>query len=594
MRLSKYFIPTLKEEPTEAEIPSHKLMMRAGMLRKLSSGIYTYLPLAYRVIHKIETIIREELNKVGCQELLLPILHPKELWTETGRWDVYGPELMRLTDRHNKEFALGPTHEEVITALAKYEIKSYKQLPINLYQIQTKFRDEIRPRFGVMRAREFIMKDAYSFHKDRESLKQEYKKMHNAYTQIFKRCGLKFTAVEAAVGTIGGSNSHEFMVLAETGESEVLHCECGYSSTRENTRIAKLDDNRNEQMLEIKKVHTPGKKSVTEVSEFLNVEPSRLIKTIIYRADDNFVAILIRGDREINEVKVANFLKATTLYLASDDEINNVLELPNGFVGPVNIEKSKVKSQKLKVGCKMKIYADNNLKLMRNMVTGANEKDYHFLNVNIERPARRSDKIGMERGDVKVDQYGDFIMANAGDGCPKCGKPLYSYRGIEVGQIFELGDKYSKSMNATFQDENGESKYYLMGCYGIGVTRTIAAAIEQNYDEKGIIWPLQIAPFQVEILQLAEDEDLIQFSENLYQMLLDANIEVLYDDRKERAGIKFNDADLIGIPIQIIIGMRSFKNEQVEIKIRKTGQRLVCGLLDILGKIKELLKRDDL
>ncbi|RLC46129.1 MAG: proline--tRNA ligase, partial [Candidatus Cloacimonadota bacterium] len=378
MRLSQYFIPTLKEVPSEAEIPSHRLMLRAGMIRKLGSGIYTYLPLAYRIIRKIETIIREELNKIGCQELLLPILHPKELWTESGRWDVYGPELMRLTDRHNREFALGPTHEEVITTLAKVEIKSYKQLPINLYQIQTKFRDEIRPRFGVMRAREFIMKDAYSFHKDKESLKQEYQKMHNAYNEIFKRCGLKFTAVEADVGAIGGSNSHEFMVLAETGESEILHCECGYSSTRENAIIAKLNDNSNEPVREIEKVHTPDKKSVEQVSEFLNVEPCRLIKTIIYKADDDFVAILIRGDREINEVKVTNLLKATTLYLATDDEINNVLGLPNGFVGPVNIEKEKREFE-------IRIYSDNNLKLMKNMVTGANEKDYHFLNVNVER-----------------------------------------------------------------------------------------------------------------------------------------------------------------------------------------------------------------
>ena len=574
MRLSQYFIPTLKEVPSEAEIPSHRLMLRAGMIRKLGSGIYTYLPLAYRIIRKIETIIREELNKIGCQELLLPILHPKELWTESGRWDVYGPELMRLTDRHNREFALGPTHEEVITTLAKVEIKSYKQLPINLYQIQTKFRDEIRPRFGVMRAREFIMKDAYSFHKDKESLKQEYQKMHNAYNEIFKRCGLKFTAVEADVGAIGGSNSHEFMVLAETGESEILHCECGYSSTRENAIIAKLNDNSNEPVREIEKVHTPDKKSVEQVSEFLNVEPCRLIKTIIYKADDDFVAILIRGDREINEVKVTNLLKATTLYLATDDEINNVLGLPNGFVGPVNIEKEKREFE-------IRIYSDNNLKLMRNMVTGANEKDYHFLNVNVER-------------DIKIDEYSDFVLANAGDKCPKCGNPLSLYRGIEVGQVFELGDKYSKSMNAVFQDEKGDSQYYQMGCYGIGVTRTIAAAIEQNYDEKGIIWPLKIAPFQVEILQLTKDEDLAEFSENLYHALLDENIEVLYDDRDERAGIKFNDADLIGIPIQIIIGMRSFRNEQVEIKIRKTGEKLTLEFDDILGKIVELLKRDDL
>ena len=566
MRFSKAFIPTLKENPVEAEIPSHRLMIRSGMLRKLGSGIYSYLPLAKRVINNIESIVREELNKIGCEEILMPVLHPKEIWELSGRWDDYGPELMRMKDRHNREFALGPTHEEVITLIGKNDVKSYKELPINLYQIQIKFRDEIRPRFGVMRAREFIMKDAYSFHKDEECLLKTYKKMHKAYTRIFERCGLRTVAVEADVGAIGGSLSHEFMVLAETGESEVLHCKCGYAATRENCKIAPLKSNSNEEMKNLEKVHTPNKKSADEVSKFLGINKERLIKTIIYKSDDEFVAILIRGDREINNVKVANFIQSNKLDFATEEEIAKYTNSTSGFVGPVGQKN-------------IQIYADENLKGMRNMVTGADEKDYHYKNVNLER-------------DTNIIEYSDFILADENDNCPKCGKKFKSLRGIEVGQIFQLGDKYSKSMNATYTSENGDKIPYQMGCYGIGITRTMAAAIEQSYDKDGIIWPISIAPYQVELINLTtEDKKITKFCDTLYRKIQNINIEILFDDRNVSPGIKFKEADLIGIPIQIIVGQKSFKHRKVEFKIRKTGERIICNFEEIENTLKEIIDK---
>ncbi|MCD6329999.1 MAG: proline--tRNA ligase [Candidatus Cloacimonetes bacterium] len=567
MRFSQAFIPTLKEKPAEAEIPSHTLMIRSGMLRKLGSGIYSYLPLAKKVINYIETIVREELDDKGCQEILMPVLHPRELWEMSGRWAVYGPELMRLTDRHDREFALGPTHEEVITLIAKYDIKSYKKLPINLYQIQTKFRDEIRPRFGVMRSREFIMKDAYSFDKDKAGLQKSYDDMYDAYSRIFARCGLKSVAVEADVGAIGGSSSHEFMVLAETGESEVLHCECGYAATSENAKIAPFDDHSSEDMKELAKIHTPDRKSVEEVSAYLGVLPEKLIKTIVYKADDGFVAILIRGDREINNVKLANFLQCLNLEFATEQEIENIVKSVAGFVGPVGKKK-------------IKIYADENLKSAKNMVTGADELDYHYKNVNLER-------------DAHIDKWVDLVQAVEGDLCPKCGKPMTSFRGIEVGQIFQLGDKYSTSMEATYDAEDGTAIPYQMGCYGIGITRTMAAAIEQFHDKDGIIWPISISPYEVELINLSPaEEDITSFCDNVYEMLQDVFIDVLYDDRDEKAGFKFKDADLIGIPIHIIVGKKNFENEMVEIKIRKTGEKITCAFDDIVEKVEQLI--DDL
>ncbi|MCK4357454.1 MAG: proline--tRNA ligase [Candidatus Cloacimonetes bacterium] len=566
MRFSKAFIPTLKENPVEAEIPSHRLMIRSGMLRKLGSGIYSYLPLAKRVINNIESIVREELNKIGCEEILMPVLHPKKIWELSGRWDVYGPELMRMKDRHNREFALGPTHEEIITLLGKNEIKSYKELPINLYQIQTKFRDEIRPRFGVMRAREFIMKDAYSFHKNKECLLTTYKKMHKAYTRIFERCGLRTVAVEADVGAIGGSLSHEFMVLAETGESEVLSCKCGYAATKENCKIAPLKSNSNETIKKLEKVHTPNKKSADEVSKFLGINKERLIKTIIYKSDDEFVAILIRGDREINNVKVANFIQSNKLDFATEEEIAKYTNSTSGFVGPVGQKN-------------IQIYADENLKGMRNMVTGADEKDYHYKNVNLER-------------DTNIIEYSDFILADENDNCPRCGNKFKSFRGIEVGQIFQLGDKYSKSMNATYTSENGDKIPYQMGCYGIGITRTMAAAIEQNYDKEGIIWHISIAPYQIELINLTiEDKEITKFCNTLYDKIISSNIEILFDDREVSPGIKFKDADLIGIPIQLIVGKKNFNHKKVEFKIRKTGERIICNLEEIENTLKKIIDK---
>ena len=567
MRFSQAFIPTLKEKPAEAEIPSHTLMIRSGMLRKLGSGIYSYLPLAKKVINYIETIVREELNDKGCQEILMPVLHPRELWEMSGRWAVYGPELMRLTDRHEREFALGPTHEEVITLIAKYDIKSYKKLPINLYQIQTKFRDEIRPRFGVMRSREFIMKDAYSFDKDKAGLQKSYDDMYDAYSRIFARCGLNSVAVEADVGAIGGSSSHEFMVLAETGESEVLHCECGYAATSENAKIAPFEVNDKEKLKELEKVHTPGKKSVEEVSAFLGIRPSHLIKTIVYKADDQLIAVLIRGDREINNIKLANFLQCVNLEFATEAEIENVVKSIAGFVGPVGKKK-------------IKIYADENLKGMKNMVTGADEADYHYKGVNLER-------------DAHIDKWADLTQAVKGDRCPRCGNEMTSFRGIEVGQIFQLGDKYSKIMDATYDAEDGTPVPYQMGCYGIGITRTMAAAIEQFHDKDGIIWPISISPYDVELINLSPaEEDITSFCDNVYEMLQNEFIDVLYDDRDEKAGFKFKDADLIGIPIHIIVGKKNFENEMVEIKIRKTGEKFSCAFDDIIEKVEQLI--DDL
>ena len=566
MRFSKAFIPTFKEKPAEAEIPSHSLMIRSGMIRKLGSGIYNYLPLAMRVISKIESITRDELNKIGCQELVMPVLQPKNIWEASGRWDVYGPELMRLTDRHNRDFALGPTHEEVITLIAKNEIKSYKELPINLYQIQTKFRDEIRPRFGVMRAREFIMKDAYSFHKNKKCLSETYQKMYDTYARIFTRCGLKFAIVEADVGAIGGSNSHEFMVLAETGESEVLSCKCGYAATKENCKIASLKINKNEREAELNKVHTPAKKSAEEVSNFLGIEKNQLIKTIIYKSDEKFVAILIRGDREINDIKVANFLHSTNLDFATDDEISSYTNSTVGFVGPIGLQN-------------IEIFADKNLKKLKNMVTGANEENYHFKNVNLNR-------------DANITEYSDFILANENDFCPKCGKKLSSFRGIEVGQIFMLGDKYSKSMDATFTSESGAKVHYQMGCYGIGITRTMAASIEQNYDENGIIWPISIAPYQVELINLSSvNDEMTSFCDKLYKNLQNKNFEVLYDDRDVSPGFKFKDADLIGIPIQIIVGKKNFQGNKLEFKIRKTGEKILCKFSEIETKLDEIISK---
>ncbi len=553
MRYSKLLIPTLKEMPAEAEVISHTLMLRAGMIRKLAAGIYSLLPLGLSVTKKVEDIIREEMNRAGAQEVLLPAVQPAKLWKESGRWEEYGKELLRFKDRHERDFCFGPTHEEVITDLISKEVRSYRQLPLNLYQIQTKFRDEIRPRFGVMRGREFIMKDAYSFDCDEKGAEKSYKKMYDAYCRIFERCGLKFKAVEAETGVIGGSFSHEFMVLADSGEEGIIFCNsCNYAVNIDRAEIRieeKRDEGKNkEEMKEIKKVSTPGMKTVEEVSKYLKVRPQDLVKTLIFETENGIIAALVRGDHQINETKLKNFLDCTILVLAGDETVREVTGAPSGFAGPIDLNIS--------------IFADHGVKGMHNFITGANETDAHNINVNIGR-------------DFEINGYGDIRNVKEDDKCPRCGKDINIRRGVEVGHIFKLGTKYSQMFRATYLDSTGEERFIIMGCYGIGVGRTIAAAIEQNHDENGIIWPMSIAPFQVLILPLnTNDTTVMETSENIYNSLIDNNMDVVIDDRDERPGVKFKDADLIGIPLQIIIGLRNLKEGNIEIKIRRNGEEI--------------------
>jgi prolyl-tRNA synthetase len=549
------FLPTIREVPSDAEIISHQLMIRAGMIRKLTSGIYSYLPLGYRVMQKLERIIREEMNRSGAQEVFMPTVQPRELWEESGRWSHYGKELLRFRDRNDRECCLGPTHEEVITDLVRNEIKTYRHLPQNLYQIQTKFRDEIRPRFGVMRCREFSMKDAYSFDTNEEGVDISYKKMFDAYSKVFERCGLKFRAVEADTGSIGGSFSHEFMVMAETGEDALCFCSnCEYAANLEKAEIA-LPEKRHisgEEFLPLELVHTPNIKSIEEVTEFLHVSPADVVKTMIYSADDIPVAVLVRGDKELNEIKVKNFLNCDVLEMADEKMIYVVTGAPRGFAGAV--------------GIKAKIIADYSLMNMKNFVMGANKEDYHLNNVNIER-------------DLSVNTFADLRIAVDTDLCPRCGSSLKFARGIEVGHVFKLGIKYSKAMNATYLDKNGKEQYMVMGCYGIGVGRTVAAAIEQNHDKNGIIWPMPMAPYHVIITPVnVNDEGIKRISEDLYKTLLEKGIEVILDDRDERAGVKFKDADLIGIPLRITIGQKSLSDGKMEVKLRRSGEVKILAM----------------
>ncbi len=547
MRWSRAFIPTLKEDPSDAEVVSHRLMIRAGLMRRLANGIFTMLPLGWRAVRKVERIVREEMNRAGAQELLMPIMHPGEIWMETGRWGIYGAELFRLNDRHDRKFALGPTHEEVITDIARRELRSYRDLPINLYQIQTKFRDEIRPRFGVMRAREFIMKDAYSFHASEESLQETYQAMHDAYHRIFIRCGLETLPVRADSGAIGGDVTHEFMVLADTGESEVFYCECGYNATGDRAEAARPEENKGKRKA-LKEVNTPGKKTVEEVSEFLKVSPSDLVKTLLYETDEGIVAALVPGDREINDAKLARALGGGAPEMASPERIQEVTGAPVGFSGPVDL------------GSDLRVIADWGVKGMANFVTGANAADRHLVNVNLER-------------DVKPSEYADLVHTRAGDPCGECGRPLKSRRGIEVSQIFKLGTKYSESMGATFLGEDGVARPFIMGCYGLGVTRTVAAAIEAFHDESGVIWPMSMAPYQVLVLPInVSDESTFGVAEGIYEELGRSGIEALIDDRDERPGVKFKDADLIGIPLRITVGERGLSQGVVELKERGSSE----------------------
>jgi len=560
MKYSKMLIPTLREVPAEAEIASHKLMLRAGLMRRLASGVYSYLPLGFKAFKKVENIIREEMDRAYAQELVMSALIPAESYKETGRWDIFGPEMFKFKDRGNRDFCLGPTHEEIFTQTVKNGVKSYKNLPMTLYQIQTKFRDERRPRFGVMRCREFVMKDAYSFDIDEKGMDQSYNNMHDAYCKIFDRCKLDYTIVEADSGAMGGSGSQEFMVKSEVGEALIAYCdECGYAANDEKAECLLPLENNKEEQLEIEKAQTPNVKTIDQLCEFFNCSSDKFAKTLIYKADNEIIAAIVRGDRELNETKLQNHLKCIELEMADDDAIFKATNAKVGFAGPI--------------GLNVRIIADLEVQTMQNFITGANETGYHIKNANIER-----DTTDIEFVDIRNIAKGDL--------CPKCKAKVKIARGIEVGHIFKLGDKYTKALDCTYLDKNGKSQTMLMGCYGIGVGRTLASIIEQSHDEKGIIWPMAIAPYKVIIIPInISNEAQAKMANEIYEKLLDENIEVLFDDRKERPGVKFNDAELIGIPIRITVG-KKVSEGIVEYKTRKTGEMLEISIEQVISKVK--------
>ncbi|MFZ5634822.1 MAG: proline--tRNA ligase [Bacillota bacterium] len=570
MLASQLLIPTLRETPAEAEVVSHQLMVRAGFIRKAAAGVYTLLPLAWRVIKKIQQIVREEMDRQGGQEIMMPIIQPAELWQESGRWEVYGPELFRLKDRHGRDFCLGPTHEEIITDLIRGEVSSYKQLPILLYQIQNKYRDERRPRFGLMRGREFIMKDLYSFDRDEEGLEISYQKMYEAYTRVFRRCGLKFRPVEADSGAIGGNDTHEFMVLAESGEATVVYCPegpCGYAANVERAVSPPDLFNGREGPKPVELVATPGMRTVDQVTSFMGVSPKKLIKTLIYETEKGPVAALVRGDRDVNEIKLKKAVDVIHLEMAGPEAVERITGAAAGFAGPVGLKG-------------VKLVADREVEALPGAVSGSNRKDYHLANVN---PGR----------DFKPDLVTDIRLVKAGDPCPNCGAALLEAKGIEVGQVFKLGVKYSKALGATYLDQNGQARPIVMGCYGIGVTRTMAAAIEQNHDENGIIWPAAIAPFHVVVIPVsARDKDQFGMARRVYQALLDAGIEVVLDDRDERPGVKFKDADLVGYPVRITVGSRSVASGELEVRLRRDGNTSMVPEADLASRVSRFLGSD--
>ena len=566
MRTTQLYAPTLREVPAEAEVISHKLMLRAGMIRKAAGGIYTYLPLAWRTLKKIEAIVREEMDAAGGQEIAMPILQPSEIWKETGRWTVYGEEMFRLNDRHDREFCLGPTHEELVTALVRDEVRSYKQLPLLLYQIQNKYRDEIRPRFGLMRGREFIMKDLYSFDKDEEGLQVSYQKMFDAYSRIFTRCGLRFRPVEADNGAIGGAHSHEFTVLAEAGESNIVYCEaCDYAASDEKAELEKIEAAK-EALHPLEKVSTPGAHTIELVAAALDVPVEKTIKAVAYQNEkEEVVLAFVRGDHAVNEVKLQNVTGALTLRMADDAAIRAVGSTP-GFMSPIGLREGTT------------IIVDATVMAMYNAVAGANEADVHYVNVT---PTR----------DFKDVTVADIRLVEAGDPCPRCGASLCMTRGIEAGQVFTLGTKYSEALGATFLDENGKEKPLVMGCYGIGVSRTMAAAIEQSNDADGIIWPRAIAPFEVVVVPVnAKVLEQFALAEKLYTAMKAAGIDVLLDDRRERAGVKFKDADLIGYPLRVTVGPKAIEEDKVEVRVRRTGGVKEFSTTDYLAGVKALLE----
>ncbi|MCI3192152.1 proline--tRNA ligase [Listeria monocytogenes] len=561
MRQTMTFIPTLKEVPADAEVKSHQLLLRAGFIRQTASGIYSYLPLATLMLRKIETIIREELEAIGAAELLMPALQPAELWQESGRWNDYGPELMRLKDRASRDFALGPTHEEVITALLRDEVKSYKRLPLTLYQIQTKFRDEKRPRFGLLRGREFIMKDAYSFHATSESLDEVYNLMHQAYSNIFTRCGLEFRSVIADSGSIGGNESKEFMALSDIGEDTIAYSDASdYAANTEMAPVLYMEKKSHELEKDLEKVATPDQKSITDIVEFLEVPIEKTMKSMLYQVDDEFIMVLVRGDHEVNDIKIKNALDATNVELVDPAVAVELLGANFGSLGPINVPEN------------MRVFADNAVKDIVNAVVGANEDGFHYINVNPDR-------------DFSVTSYFDLRMIQVGDLSPDGQGVIKFAEGIEVGHIFKLGTKYSEAMNATILDENGRAQPIIMGCYGIGVSRILSAIAEQSNDENGFVWDKQISPFDLHLIPVnMKSEEQVAFAETLYTSLQDAGFSVLIDDRAERAGVKFADADLIGLPIRITVGKKAAEGV-VEVKIRKTGEMIEVRQDELLNTL---------
>lgn len=548
MRVSKLYAPTLREVPAEAEVVSHQLMLRAGFMRKAAGGIYTYLPLAWRVLKKIERIVREEMDAKGSQELLMPIVQPAEIWQESGRWDVYGAEMFRLQDRHNRCFCLGPTHEEMVTTLIRGDVRSYRQLPLSVYQIQNKYRDERRPRFGLMRGREFIMKDAYSFDRDEAGLDKSYQDMYDAYTNIFTRCGLNFRPVEADSGAIGGSGSHEFMVIADSGEAEIVFCtSCDYAANVEKAELFPLEA-QEEAMLTKEEVVTPDCKTIADVCAYLKLPVDYSVKAVAYNSEKGLILCFVRGDHEVNEIKVINTCGVIDLEMATEEQLAAAGTV-GGYMGPVGIDNKKVI-----------VVVDATVMKMHNVCCGANKEGYHFINVN---PGR----------DFIPTYVADIRLIQEGDPCPHCGGEVSKARGIEVGQVFKLFTKYSSALKATYLDENGKEQPMVMGCYGVGVSRTMAAAIEQNYDDNGIIWPIEIAPYHVLVVPVnTKDEASAAKAEEIYMQLKKVGLETVIDDRNERPGVKFKDADLIGYPLRVVVGPKTLTEGKLEVKIRKTGE----------------------
>lgn len=565
MRQSSTLIPTLREVPADADIKSHQLLLRAGYMRQNASGVYSFLPLGKRVLQKVEQIVREEMDRAGSVELLMPALQQAELWQESGRWYSYGPELMRMKDRHGREFALGATHEEVITSLLRDEVKSYKRLPLNLYQIQTKFRDEKRPRFGLLRGREFIMKDAYSFHASQESLDEVYDKMFAAYSRIFERCGLNFRAVIADSGAMGGKDTHEFMVLSEIGEDTIAYSDTSsYAANVEMAPVVNTYEKSGEAEKELTKVETPNQHSIEDVAAFLNVEETSCIKSLLFKVDDRFVLVLVRGDHEVNDIKVKNYFEASVVELATPEETKEVLKCAVGSVGPIGVSDS------------VEVVADHAVKAIANGVCGANEEGYHYTNVN-ERNFNAT--------------YEDFRFIQEGDQSPDGQGVIKFAKGIEVGHVFKLGTRYSEAMGATYLDENGRNQPMIMGCYGIGVSRTVAAIAEQFNDENGLLWPEAVTPYQVHVIPVnVKNDEQRELGEKLYNELLDNRFEVLLDDRQERAGVKFADSDLIGLPVRVTVGKRASEGI-VEVKVRKTGESLEVSVDNLVSTVKELLAK---